>query len=35
MDDQKPANESNEAGLNKIDLTQLNSFTFGTQWTEA
>ena len=35
MDDQKPANESNEPGLNKIDLTQLNSFTFGTQWTEA
>ena len=35
MDDQKPANESNESGLNKIDLTQLNSFTFGTQWTEA
>ena len=35
MDDQKPANASNEPGLNKIDLTQLNSFTFGTQWTEA
>ncbi|MBA3850193.1 MAG: hypothetical protein C0502_09400 [Opitutus sp.] len=34
MDDQKPANESNEAGLNKIDLSQLQDFTFGTQWTE-
>lgn len=35
MDDQKPANESNDQGLNKIDLTQLQDFTFGTQWTEA
>lgn len=35
MDDQKPASESNSPGLNKIDLAQLNSFTFGTQWTEA
>ncbi len=35
MDDQKPANDSNSPGLNKIDLAQLNSFTFGTQWTEA
>ncbi len=35
MDDQKPANETNTSGLNKIDLTQLNAFTFGTQWTEA
>lgn len=34
MDDQKPANEGNEQGLNKIDLSQLQSFTFGTQWTE-
>lgn len=34
MDDQKPANESNESGLNKIDLSQLQDFTFGTQWTE-
>lgn len=34
MDDQKPAPESNDEGLNKIDLTQLQSFTFGTQWTE-
>ncbi len=34
MDDTTPANESNEQGLNKIDLTQLQSFTFGTQWTE-
>jgi hypothetical protein len=34
MDDQKPAPESNDDGLNKIDLTQLQSFTFGTQWTE-
>lgn len=34
MDDTKPANESNESGLNKIDLTQLQSFNFGTQWTE-
>lgn len=35
MDDQKPATDSNSPGLNKIDLGQLNSFTFGTQWTEA
>src|SRR5690606_30635096 len=34
MDDNKPANEPNEPGLNKIDLTQLQSFNFGTQWTE-
>lgn len=34
MDDSKPAPESNEAGLNKIDLSQLQDFTFGTQWTE-
>ncbi len=34
MDDPKPANESNPEGLNKIDLTQLQDFTFGTQWTE-
>lgn len=34
MDDQKPAPESNDDGLNKIDLSQLQSFTFGTQWTE-
>ena len=34
MDDQSPANESNEPRLNKIDLSQLQSFNFGTQWTE-
>ncbi|WP_164976180.1 hypothetical protein [Oleiharenicola lentus] len=34
MDDNKPANEPNEPGLNKIDLSQLQSFNFGTQWTE-
>lgn len=34
MDDPKPANEPNEPGLNKIDLSQLQSFNFGTQWTE-
>ncbi|MBI5423254.1 MAG: hypothetical protein HZA32_04160 [Opitutae bacterium] len=34
MDDQKPAPESTDDGLNKIDLSQLQSFTFGTQWTE-
>ncbi|MFZ5495282.1 MAG: hypothetical protein ACOZE5_08090 [Verrucomicrobiota bacterium] len=34
MDDPKPANETNEQGLNKIDLSQLQSFNFGTQWTE-
>lgn len=34
MDDPKPANETNEPGLNKIDLSQLQSFNFGTQWTE-
>ncbi len=36
MDDQSPAKpDSDESGLNKIDLTQLQDFTFGTQWTEA
>ncbi|MDQ5978193.1 MAG: hypothetical protein QG602_1167 [Verrucomicrobiota bacterium] len=34
MDDTKPANEPNQPGLNKIDLSQLQSFNFGTQWTE-
>ncbi len=34
MDDHKPANEPNEPGLNKIDLSQLQTFSFGTQWTE-
>lgn len=34
MDDSKPAHEPNDAGLNKIDLTQLQTFNFGTQWTE-
>ncbi len=34
MDDTKPANESNDPGLNKIDLSQLQTFNFGTQWTE-
>jgi hypothetical protein len=34
MDDQQPAQDSNEPGLNKIDLSQLQDFTFGTQWTE-
>ncbi|AOS45646.1 hypothetical protein Verru16b_02731 [Lacunisphaera limnophila] len=34
MDDNTPANEPNEPGLNKIDLSQLQSFNFGTQWTE-
>ena len=34
MDDTKPANEPNEPGLNKIDLSQLQAFSFGTQWTE-
>ncbi len=34
MDDTKPANETNEPGLNKIDLSQLQDFNFGTQWTE-
>lgn len=34
MDDQTPAPESTDDGLNKLDLTQLQSFTFGTQWTE-
>ncbi len=34
MDDPKPVNEPNEPGLNKIDLSQLQDFTFGTQWTE-
>ncbi len=33
MDDSKPAPESNDSGLNKIDLSQLQDFTFGTQWT--
>ena len=34
MDDTKPANETNQPGLNKIDLSQLQDFNFGTQWTE-
>jgi hypothetical protein len=34
MDDSQPANEPNEQGLNKIDLSQLQTFNFGTQWTE-
>lgn len=34
MDDIKPANESNDSGLNKLDLSQLQSFSFGTQWSE-
>jgi hypothetical protein len=34
MDDTTPANEPSEQGLNKIDLSQLQSFNFGTQWTE-
>ncbi len=34
MDDTQPANELNEQGLNKIDLSQLQTFNFGTQWTE-
>ena len=34
MDETKPANEPNEQGLNKIDLSQLQTFNFGTQWTE-
>ncbi len=34
MDDSKPANEPSEQGLNKLDLSQLQSFNFGTQWTE-
>ncbi len=34
MDDSKPASEPNEQGLNKIDLSQLQTFNFGTQWTE-
>ena len=34
MDDTKPANETSEPGLNKIDLSQLQTFSFGTQWTE-
>jgi hypothetical protein len=34
MDDTQPANETNEPGLNKIDLSQLQTFSFGTQWTE-
>jgi len=34
MDDNTPVNEPNEPRLNKIDLSQLQSFNFGTQWTE-
>ncbi len=34
MDDTKPANEPSQPGLNKIDLSQLQTFNFGTQWTE-
>lgn len=34
MDDTTPANEPSQPGLNKIDLSQLQTFNFGTQWTE-
>jgi hypothetical protein len=34
MEDTTPANDSNDSGLNKIDLSQLQAFSFGTQWTE-
>ena len=34
MDDNTPAKDSNEQGLNKLDLTQLQAFSFGTQWSE-
>ncbi|MDI1319959.1 MAG: hypothetical protein PSW75_07155, partial [bacterium] len=34
MDDTTPANEPSQPGLNKIDLSQLQAFNFGTQWTE-
>jgi hypothetical protein len=33
--DETPANETPEPGLNKIDLSQLQDFHFGTQWSES
>ncbi len=33
MDD-KPTNEEPKKDFNKLDLTQLESFSFGTQWTQ-
>src|SRR3954468_11700761 len=33
MDDNAPK-ENPPAGFNKLDLTQLQSFSFGTQWTQ-
>ena len=32
--EETPAKETPEQGLNKIDLSQLQDFRFGTQWTE-
>ena len=32
--EETPPNETPEPGLNKIDLSQLQDFRFGTQWTE-
>jgi hypothetical protein len=32
--EEPPAKETPEQGLNKIDLSQLQDFRFGTQWTE-
>jgi len=32
--EEPPANETPAPGLNKIDLSQLQDFRFGTQWTE-
>jgi hypothetical protein len=32
--EEPPAKETPEPGLNKIDLSQLQDFRFGTQWTE-
>ncbi|WP_052362207.1 hypothetical protein [Geminisphaera colitermitum] len=33
--DETPTEKPAEGGLNKIDLTQLQGFSFGTQWTDA
>lgn len=33
--DEKPTEKPAESGLNKIDLTQLQGFSFGTQWTDS
>ena len=34
MDDQTPSKENPSKDFNKLDLSQLQGFSFGTQWTQ-